>query len=80
MRVQLDSRYPIDITVSVRDFGRHFVAMNSLEQVAVIRVIIEGMKEHPTQWDYIAIELENPDNADLASKIRDLVQTYDVIK
>lgn len=47
MRVQIDSRYPLNITVSAADFGRHFAAMNGMEQTAVLRAMIEEMKPHP---------------------------------
>ncbi len=70
MKIQIESRYPINMTVSADDFGKLFAAMNSMEQVAVLRSIIEEMEAHPLQWDYIAIELEGA-NADLREKLRD---------
>ena len=66
MRLQIDSRYPIHMTVSAEDFGKHFAAMDSEEQVAVLRVMIE--ETHPLQWDHVAIELEEPENADVREK------------
>lgn len=64
MRVQIDSRFPINMTVSADDFGKLFAAMNSAEQVAVLRSIVDEMDAHPLQWDYISIDLGSPENAD----------------
>ena len=73
MRIQIDSRFPINMTVSASDFGRLFAAMNSAEQVAVFRSMIDEMEAHPLQWDHIAIELEAPANAEARQKLRDKV-------
>lgn len=43
-------------------FGRIFAAMNSVDQVAVLSSMEEAMRPHRMQWDYIAIELEKPEN------------------
>ncbi len=60
--VQIDTRSPLFIEANAEDFGRIFAAMNSEEQVAVLSAIVTHMRPHPMQWDYIAIELEKPEN------------------
>ena len=58
MIVNIDSRYPVNMTVSSSDFGKLFATMDSAEQASVLRSIIEEMECHPIQWDYIAIEID----------------------
>jgi hypothetical protein len=68
MRVEIDSRFPVSMTVDADDFGKLFAAMDCAEQVAVLRAMIDAMDAHPLQWDYIAIELENAENYETLSK------------
>lgn len=75
MRVEIDSRWPVSLTVDVRDFGRLFAEMNCRDQVEVFRSMIEEMEAHPLQWDYIAIDLEADENQDLRRKMGSIVQT-----
>jgi len=75
------TRIPIEIscsrfyTVEVDSdhFGELFAKMSSDDQVSVLRAMVEHMKPHQTQWDYIAIELESPENADVRRHLREVL-------
>ena len=75
MRVHIDSRYPINMTVSAEDFGKHFAAARADEQVAILQAIVEEMKSHPIQWDYIALEIESSGNTDILRGLRQIFHT-----
>ena len=47
--------------------------MSSDEQVAVFRSIVEHMKPHRLQWDYIAIELEQEENREVRRELHDVL-------
>lgn len=65
IRVSIESRYPIHMEVDAESFGELFAGFCSDEQVAVFRAMVEHMKPHRMQWDYIAIELEKDENRDV---------------
>lgn len=71
--VQVHSRFPLLIEVDANAFGEIFAHMAGVEQVAVFRAMLEHMKPHALQWDYIAIELEKPENADILSELRNVL-------
>ena len=75
MRVQIDSRYPINMTVSAQDFGKHFAASRADEQVAILQSIVDEMESHPIQWDYIALEIESSGNTHLLRGLRQVFHT-----
>jgi hypothetical protein len=70
IRVDVDSKYPVFMEVDPDEFGKFFAGLAADDQVAVFRAMIEHMNPHPTQWDYIAIELEKPENKDVLDKLR----------
>jgi len=72
MRVKIDSRFPVSLTVDADDFGKLFAGMDCEEQVAVLRAMIDAMDAHPTQWDYIAIELERKEHEVTRRKFADI--------
>jgi hypothetical protein len=67
IKVDVDSKFPLFIRADPDAFGQVFAAMSDGDQVQVMRSIMMAMKKHPTQWDFISIELEKPENADVLS-------------
>ncbi len=74
IEVRIDSSRPIFIKAEADDFGEIFAAMNSDEQVAVFRAMVEHMKPHRLQWDYIAIELRKTENREVAEVLSGCLQ------
>lgn len=70
---QVHSKFPLFIEVDPDGFGEIFASFNDEEQVAVFRAMLEHMKPHATQWDYISIELEKPENADILRQLREVL-------
>lgn len=75
MLVHIESRSPVHMSVDAADFGKLFSQMNSLEQVAVLQEVVDAMKTQPMQWDYIAIELEKPEHAELRRDLVDIIRS-----
>ena len=73
MMVNIESRSPIRMEVNSADFGDMFAHMACDDQVSVLRAIVSIMAAHPLQWDYIAIELELPENSDLRADLGRIV-------
>ena len=63
--VRIDSSRPIFIEADASAFGQIFAGLNDHEQVDVLRSMVEHMKPHKMQWDYIAIALEKDENRDV---------------
>ena len=61
------------MTVDSGDFGEMFAHMAADDQVEVLRAMVSSMAQHKLQWDYIAIELALPENADLMRELRSIV-------
>jgi len=73
MKVDVSSSSPIlRMEVSTNDFGQLFARMAADEQVEVLRAMVDHMKPHAVQWDYIAIELEDPRNVSLRGTLHDI--------
>lgn len=60
--VRIDSSRPIFIEADANSFGQIFAGLSDEEQVNVLRSMVEHMKPHKIQWDYIAIALEKDEN------------------
>ncbi|MCH4542959.1 hypothetical protein [Ochrobactrum sp. A-1] len=73
IEVRVDSRYPLFINADADSFGAVFANMNSEEQVAVLAAMVSHMEPHRTQWDYIAIELEKPENEQVRRTLHDIL-------
>lgn len=58
------------IEADPNEFGRVFAEMNSEEQVLVLAAMVEHMRPHRIQWDYISIELERPENSEILNELR----------
>jgi hypothetical protein len=63
IKVDIRANAPVFIEADPDTFGMVFAAMSSEEQAAVLVAIAEHMKPHPTQWGYIAFEMEKPEHA-----------------
>lgn len=71
--VNISSRFPIQIEADADMFGQLFAAMDDGEQIAVLRAMVEHMRPHRMQWDYIAIALEKPENAEVLDDLRSVL-------
>ena len=74
IEVSINSRFPVFIKADADTFGKAFATMDGGEQVAVLRAIVEHMRPHKLQWDYIAIELGKPENKETAKELFDCLQ------
>ena len=63
--VRVDSSRPLFIEADSESFGRIFAHANSEEQVAILTAMMNGMKPHVLQNDYIAIELNKPEHSEV---------------
>jgi len=71
MKVDVSTNSPIlRMEVDTDDFGKMFANMASDEQVEVLRAMIDHMKPHQIQWDYIGIDLELEENIDLKRELK----------
>lgn len=70
IRVSIDSSRPIFIEADADSFGKVFASADSAEQIAILRAMAEHMKPHRTQWDYISMEMDKPENAELREAMR----------
>ena len=74
MKVDVSSSSPIlRMEVDADDFGKLFASMNSEQQIAVLKSMLDHMMPHQMQWDYIAIELEKPENTLTLSRLTSLI-------
>lgn len=73
IEIQISASRPIFIEADADAFGQVFAGMSSDEQVAVFRAIVEHMKPHRLQWDYIAIELEQDHNRAVREELRSVL-------
>ena len=68
--IEISSSFPISIEVDADRLGEIFASLPSDDQVAVLRAMVKHMGHHSLQWDYIAIELELPDNFSVRDRLR----------
>jgi len=62
IEVSVYANAPLFIKADPASFGSLFARMNDADQVEVLMAMIEHMKPHRMQWDFIAIALEqHPD-------------------
>jgi len=73
LQVNIDSSRPIFITASADDIGAIFAKMTDADQLSVLSAMVEHMKPHRTQWDYISIALEHPTNNELRNTLREVL-------
>ncbi|RWX78301.1 hypothetical protein EPK99_06640 [Neorhizobium lilium] len=67
--VSIDSSRPIFIEADADNFGQVFANMSDEDQVNVLRAMVEHMKPHRIQWDYISIALEKDENRDVRDQL-----------
>jgi hypothetical protein len=78
MKVDVSTSHPIlRMEVRTNDFGQLFSQMAADKQIAVLQAMVDHMKPHPIQWDYIAIELEEAENAPLRRSLNDIFAIKD---
>lgn len=73
IEVKITASRPILIEADADSFGNIFSHMSDDEQVHVFRAMIEHMKPHQIQWDYIAIALEKDENRDVREGLASLL-------
>lgn len=73
IEISISSRLPIFISADADAFGRVFAGANSDEQVNILRAMVEHMREWPTQWDHISIELELDENKEVRNILREVL-------
>jgi len=71
--VDISDRYPVLIDMDASAFGKIFAGMADDDQVAVLREMVEAMRPHQRQWDFISIELEKPENRELRDVLRNVL-------
>lgn len=71
--VDISGRYPVLIDMDTSAFGKIFAGMPDDDQVAVLREMVEAMRPHRRQWDFISIELEKPENRELRDELRNVL-------
>jgi hypothetical protein len=69
LKIDIRANAPVFMEADADTFGLIFASMSSVEQVAVLDAIAEHMRPHPTQWDYIAFELEKPEHAKIHAEL-----------
>jgi len=69
----VQSNFPLFIEVDPSGFGEIFASFNDAEQVAVFRAMLDHMKPHAIQWDYISMELQKPENADILRQLKEVL-------
>ena len=68
--IDISDRYPVLIDMEPGAFGKIFAGMNDGDQVTVLREMVEAMRPHQRQWDFISIELEKPENLEVRDELR----------
>ena len=71
--VEITSNYPMCIEIDADKFGAIFAEMAADDQVATLNAMVDHMKPHQKQWDYISIELELPEHSELRNTLRDVL-------
>lgn len=71
--VSIQSSRPIFIEADADQFGQVFAGMADDDQVHVLRAMVEAMKPHRLQWDYISIALEKDENRDVRDQLREVL-------
>lgn len=76
--VDISDRYPVLIDMHASAFGKIFAGMADNDQVSVLREMVEAMRPHQRQWDFISIELEKPENSDVRDTLRSVLFPVEV--
>jgi hypothetical protein len=73
LEVRIDSSRPIFVSASADDIGAIFAKMTDADQVTVLAAMVEHMRPHRQQWDYISIALEQDGNRELRNELQDVL-------
>jgi len=73
IEVKIYANAPVFVKASADSFGKLFAYMDEDDQMHVLRAMVEHMKPHRVQWDYISIALEKPENRDVLDVLRQLI-------
>lgn len=69
IKIDISSSRPLFIEADANSFGEIFAEMGADDQVSVFRAMVEHMRPHRMQWDYIAIELDKPENREIRTEL-----------
>lgn len=69
--VRISSNHLVFIEAGADSFGQIFANASDEEQIHILRSMVEHMKPHRQQWDYISIALEKPENLELRNELQD---------
>lgn len=73
LQVRIHSSAPMFVEADADQFGKIFALMNDDEQAAVLKAMVEHMKPHQMQWDYIVIKMEGSEEfSETLSDLRDI--------
>ena len=75
IKVDISSSRPVFIEADANSFGETFAHMADDDQLAVLRAMVEHMRPHRIQWDFIALKLEKPENQDIRDQLREVLFT-----
>lgn len=75
--VSFVSSYPFFVECEPDNFGRIFANTHDENQVAILRAIVEHMKPHRAQWDFIWVELNKPENKDVLEQLQECFRTLE---
>ena len=70
IKVDISSRFPIFIEANADAFGEIFAHMADDDQLRVLGAMVEHMKPHKLQWDYLALKLEKDEHRELRDQLR----------
>lgn len=71
--VQVETRSTVEI--SADQMGLWFSEMDDQEQVDFLISAVENMSRWPSQWDAIAVKLNEPENHETRAVLRTLMET-----
>lgn len=79
--VRIESSRPLFIEADADSFGQTFAHMSDEDQVKVFRAMVEHMKPHKIQWDYIGMALDRDENGDVRNDLSVIFPaTHDVLQ
>lgn len=77
--ISIHSSRPVFIEADADQFGQVFAYMADEDQIHVLRAMVEAMKPHRLQWDYISIALEKDENREVRDQLREVLFPSEVL-
>ena len=70
LKVNLYTNAPLFVEASADEIGKIFASADAGEQVAILEAMVRNMLPHQTQWDYVMMELDRPENKKTLEALR----------